>query len=78
MVRGKVCVGGVGLAWSMVLARGHLRRPIVVHVGSLVMWQVIEAIKGWARGGHRIHIVTSNIDGASLHTGSPVGHPIPL
>lgn len=78
MVRGKVCVGGVGLAWSVVLAWRHLRGPTVVHVGRLVMWEVIEAVKGWARGGQGVHIVTSNVDGTSLHAGSPVGHPVPL
>lgn len=78
MVRGKLCVGGVALAGSVVLARGHLRGPVVVHGGRLVMRQVVEAVQGRARGGHRIHIVTSNIDGAALQTGSPVGHPVPL
>ena len=46
MVRGEVCVGGVGVAGSVVLAGGHRGRPVVVQVPRGVVGKVVEAVEG--------------------------------
>lgn len=80
MVRGEVCVGGVGVAGSVVLAGGHRGRPVVVQVPRGVVGKMVEAIEGGAgRGRQRIRIsAPAHVHRAALHSGRPVGAPVGL
>lgn len=80
MVRGEVCVGGVGVAGSVMLAGGHRGRPIVVQVPGGVVGKVVEAIEGGAgRGRQRIRVASpAHVHWAALHSGRPVGAPVGL
>ena len=80
MVRGEVCVGGVGVAGSVVLAGGHRGRPVVVQVPRGVVGKVVEAVEGGAgRGRQRIRVAApAHVHGAALHGGRPVGAPVGL
>lgn len=80
MVRGEVCVGGVGVAGSVVLAGRHRGRPVVVQVPGRMMGKVVEAIEGGAgRGRQRIRVAApAHIHRTALHGGRPVGAPVGL
>lgn len=80
MVRGEVCVGGVGVAGSMVLAGGHRGRPVVVQVPGGVVGQVVEAVEGGAgRGRQRIRVAApAHVHRAARQGGRRVGAPVGL
>lgn len=80
MVRGEVCVGGVGVARSVMLVGGHRGRPVVVQVPRGVVGKVVEAVEGGAgRGRQRIRIAApAHVHRAALHGGRPVGAPVGL
>lgn len=79
-MRGEVCVGGVGVAGSVVLAGGHRGRSVVVQVPRGVVGKVVETIEGGAgRGRQRIRVAApAHVHGAALHGGRPVGAPVGL
>lgn len=79
-MRGEVCVGGVRITGSVMLAGGHRGRPVVVQVPRGVVGKVIEAVEGGAgRGRQRIRVATpAHIHRAALHGGRPVSTPVGL
>lgn len=79
-MRGEVCVGGVRITGSVMLAGGHRGRPVVVQVPRGVVGKVIEAVEGGAgRGRQRIRVATpAHVHRAALHGGRPVGTPVGL
>lgn len=68
VVRGKVRVGRVGVARSVVVAAGDLGGAAVVHAGGGGVLQVPQVEHG-ARGRHRVHEVAPHVDGAALQAG---------
>lgn len=76
----EVCVGGVRVAGSVVLAGSHRGRPVVVQVPRGVVGKVVEAVEGGAgRGRQRIRVATpADIHRAALHGGRSVGAPVGL
>lgn len=79
-MRGEVCVGGVRITGSVMLAGCHRGRPVEVQVPRGVVGKMIEAVEGGAgRGRQRIRVATpSHIHRAALHGGRPVGAPVGL
>lgn len=80
VVRGEVCVRGVRVTGSVMLAGGHRGRPVVVQVPRGVVGKVIEAVEGGAgRGRQRIRVATpAHVHRTALHGGRPVGAPVGL
>lgn len=80
MVRGEVCVGGVGVAGSVVLAGGHRGRPVVVQIPRGVVGKVVETVEGGAgRWRQWIRVAApAHVHWAALHSGRPVGAPVGL
>lgn len=79
-MRGEVCVGGMGVARSVMLAGGHRGRPIVVQVPRGMVGKVVEAVEGGAgRGRQRIRVAApAHVHWAALHGGRPIGAPVGL
>lgn len=69
LVRGEVCVCGVGITGSMVVVSWDLSGTAVVHAGGWGVGEMTEVEHG-ARGWHGINKIPTHVNGAVLQRGA--------
>lgn len=70
VVGGEICVGGMRVAWSMVVVARNLRGTTVVHAGRRWVREVTQIEDRPGRGRHGVDEVASHIHWAALQVGA--------